>query len=150
MHQRPISEGGVADRRRAYRSRGEPRQAAVEIGRQMRAQVAGVVAGAVDQGGLSAAQELHPHQIHAGRGNDPAVMADHALAVENRQFEPGIVGPIAGGPDDRLDLARGEVHAERRRILDAGRRQAMRRFDRGRRGRWRAPIRRSGRAVGPS
>ena len=69
----------------------------------MRAQIASIVTGAVDQCGLSAPQELHPHEVHAGRADDPAVMRDVALAVENRQFQPGIVRPIATGPDDRLD-----------------------------------------------
>ena len=41
----------------------------------MRTQIASVVAGAVDQRGLSAPQELHPHEIHAGRADDAAVMA---------------------------------------------------------------------------
>ena len=64
----------------------------------MGAEIARVVAGAVDQCGLAAAQELHPHQVHAGRADDPAVMTDVALAVENRQLQPGIVRPIAGRP----------------------------------------------------
>ena len=34
-----------------------------KIGVEMRAEIAGVVAGAVDQGGLSAPQELHSHEI---------------------------------------------------------------------------------------
>ena len=54
----------------------------------MGAEVAGVVASTIDEGGFSAAQELTPDKIHAGRTNDPSVMPDHALAVENRDFEP--------------------------------------------------------------
>ena len=96
----------------------------------MRAQIARVVAGTVDQCGLSAPQELHPHQVHAGRADDAAVMTDHALAVENRQLQPGIIRPIAGGPDDRLDPALDEVHAERGCFLDTGRRQTIRRLHR--------------------
>ena len=52
----------------------------------MRTQIAGVIAGAVDQRRLAPPQELHPHEIHAGRGDDAAVVRDVALAIENRQF----------------------------------------------------------------
>ena len=74
------------------------RDAAIEVRRQMGAQLAGVVAGSVDQGGFSTAQELRPHQIHAGRGNDAAIVADHSLAVEHRHFKPRVVGPVSAGP----------------------------------------------------
>ena len=92
--------------------------AVIEIRCQMGAKVAGVVASSVDQSGFSTAQELRPHQIHARRGNHAPVMADHTLAVENRQFKPGVIGPIAGCPYDRFDLARCEVHAKWRGILN--------------------------------
>jgi len=68
----------------------------------MRAQIARVVAGAVDQGRLAAPQELHPHEVDAGRADDAAVMRDVALAVEDWQLQPGIIRPVAGGPNDRL------------------------------------------------
>jgi len=54
----------------------------------MGAEVAGIVASTIDQGGFSTAQELRSHEIHARRTNDPAVMAEHAFAVEDRHFEP--------------------------------------------------------------
>src|SRR5436190_1559542 len=87
-----------------------------------------IVAGAVYQRRLSAPQELHPHQVHAGRTDDAAIMGDVALAVEHRQLQPGIVRPIASGPDDRLDPVLHEVPAERRGFLDTGRRQVIRRL----------------------
>jgi hypothetical protein len=64
-----------------------------------------VVASTIDQGGFATAQELSSHKIHSWRTNDAAVMTDHALAVENRQLEPGVIGPIADGPDNRFDFA---------------------------------------------
>ena len=115
----------------------------------MRAQLARVVAGAVDQRGFPAPQELQPHQIQARAIGDAAVVADHALAVEHRQLEPRIVRTVAGRPDDRLDRPAGEVEAERRRVLDPRGRQAMRRLDRRRRRRCRAPTRRSGSSSRP-
>ena len=44
---------------------------AAEIRCQMVAEIARVVAGAVDQRRLAAAQELHPHQVHAGSAATP-------------------------------------------------------------------------------
>ena len=91
----------------------------------MGTQVAGVVASTIDEGGFSTAQELTPDKVHAWRTNDPSVMPDHAFAVENRDFEPRIVRPVAGGPDDRLDLSRGKIEAERRRYLNTRGREAV-------------------------
>ena len=83
------------------------------------AEVLGVVAGAVDERRLAAAQEGHAHQVHARRvDDDAAVVADQPLAVEHRHVQPGVVGAEAGGPDDRADLAAGEVDAQRWRVLD--------------------------------
>ena len=42
------------------------RDLAVEVRRQMVAEVACVVAGTVYEGGLAAAEELDAHQVHAG------------------------------------------------------------------------------------
>ena len=64
----------------------------------MRAQIASVVTSAIDQRGLAAPQELHPHEVDAGRADDAAVMRDVALAVENWQLQPGIIRSVAGGP----------------------------------------------------
>ena len=91
----------------------------------MGAEIAGVVASTIDQGGFSTAHELSPHQIHPWRWNNPAVMPKPALAVENRHFKPRVVGSVAGGPDDCFDLADCQVHAEWRRRLNTGWRQAM-------------------------
>ena len=67
----------------------------------MVAEIARIVAGAVDQRRLAAAQKLHPHEVHAWMLGNPAIVTDLALAIENRHIEPGIVRTIAGGPNDR-------------------------------------------------
>src|SRR5215472_14042113 len=95
----------------------------------MAAQLAGVVAGAVDERGLAPPQELQPHDIQAGRDNDTAVMANPSLAIENRYVQPRIVRSEARRPYNRPDLLAGEIQGERRPRLDFGRRETMRRID---------------------
>ena len=48
----------------------------------MVAEVARVVAGTIEEDGFAAAEELHAHQVHAGRVDDAAVVTDLSLAVE--------------------------------------------------------------------
>ena len=91
----------------------------------MIAQVSGVIAGTIDQCRFSTAQERSAYQVHARGRNDPTIMADHSFAIENRQLKPGIIGTVAGGPDDRLDLSAGKVQSERRGLLDMCGRQAV-------------------------
>ena len=100
-----------------------------EKGGEMRAEVARVVAGAVDQRGLAAPQELHSHQIQAQGIRHAAVVSDQALAVQHRHVEPRIVRMITRGPDDGSDFAR-QIDAEGWRRLDPRRRQAVWRRDR--------------------
>ena len=95
----------------------------------MVAEITRVVAGAVDQGRLAAAQKLHPHQVHARMLGNPAVVTDLALAIENRHLKPGIVRAVAGGPNDRPYLSGAEIDAEGRRGLDLGGGKAVRRID---------------------
>ncbi len=95
----------------------------------MFAEIARVVAGAVEEDGFAAAQEWHAHQVHAGRVDDAAVVTDLALAIEHRHIEPRIVGAEAGRPDDRPDVSAGEIHAQRRRGLDLDRGEAVRSFE---------------------
>ena len=45
----------------AMRSSAQPSSGVVEVGGEMRAQIASIVTSAVDQRGLAAPQELHPH-----------------------------------------------------------------------------------------
>src|SRR5215207_7519325 len=96
---------------------------------QMIAEIARIVAGAIDQGRLATAQKLQPHQVHAWMCRDPAIVTHLALAIENRHIEPGVVRAVAGSPNDRPDLARGEIHAERRSALHLCGGKAVRRID---------------------
>src|SRR5688500_2476194 len=95
----------------------------------MVAEIARVVAGAVDEGRLAAAQELHAHQIEARMFGDATVVTDLALAIEHRHLKPGIVRAVSGRPDNRPDPAAVEIHAKRRRSLDLGGSRAVRRID---------------------
>src|SRR3954447_6237219 len=56
-------------------------------------------------------------------------MADLALAVEDGYLDPGIVRAEAGRPDDGRDPATAEGQVEARRLLDPGRREAVRGLD---------------------
>src|SRR6516165_7295022 len=94
------------------------------------AQVSGVIAGTIDQCRFSTAQERSAYQIHASGRNDPTIMTDHSFTIENRQLEPGIIGTVAGGPDDCLNLSAGEVQTERRSFLYMGGRQPVGRLGR--------------------
>ena len=47
-------------------------------------------------------------------------MTNHPLAIENGKLEPGIVGTIAGGPNDCPDLSIGEIQTKRRGLLNLG------------------------------
>ncbi len=93
-------------------------------------EVVRIVGGAVDERRLAAPQERHAHQVHARRiVHDAAVVGDVALAVDNGDVEPRVVGTEASRPDDRLDLTPCQVETERRRLLDPCRIEAMRWLD---------------------
>ena len=55
-----------------------------EIRREMGAEIAGVIACSINQGGLSSSHELRSHQVDAWQTNDASVVANHSLAVEDR------------------------------------------------------------------
>src|ERR1700743_1674239 len=93
----------------------------------MDAEVAGVVASAINQSGFSTAHELSPHEIHPRRRDDASVVLEPALTIENRHFKPRVVGSVARGPNNCFDLARRQIHSERWCRLHPGWWQAMRR-----------------------
>ncbi len=96
----------------------------------MRTQIARVIANAIDQRRFAAAQELIAEEIGARCIlNNTAIVACTALAVEDGQVEPGIIRVVACRPDDRIDLAACQVHAERRRFLNRCQRHTVRRLD---------------------
>ncbi len=102
----------------------------MEVRRQVGAQVAGVIAGAIDKARFAASQERHPHQVHPRRiDDDSPVMADTTFAVEHGHIEPGKVRAKPRRPEDGPDLATAQVDAERRRRLDTGGLEAMGRLD---------------------
>ena len=83
-------------------------------------EVAGVVLRAVDEARLAAAQERAARsRTGRARRDDAAVVAELALAVEDRHVEPRVVRPEPGRPDDR---ARSRRCAGRARAA-AGRRR---------------------------
>ena len=88
---------------------------AVKVAHEMIAEIARIVAGAVDQRRLATPQELHAHQVHARRVDHAAVVTDAALAIEHGDVQPRQIGAVAGRPDDRADAGAGEVQGERRR-----------------------------------
>ena len=64
----------------------------------MGTQIAGIVAGAVDERRFAPAQELNTHQVHTGGFDDTAVVAHAALAVQDRHVQVRIVRAEAGRP----------------------------------------------------
>src|SRR5262249_14722511 len=86
-----------------------------------------VLARTVDETRLTAAQERRADQIHTGRLDHAAVVADQAFAVEDRDLQPGGGGPEARRPDDRPDLAAGQIQTQRGRLRNRSRFEAVRR-----------------------
>ena len=54
----------------------------------MLAEIARIIARAVDQRGLAAAQKLHPHEIQSRMRGNAAIVTNLALAIENRHMKP--------------------------------------------------------------
>src|SRR6516165_803269 len=100
----------------------------VEVAHEMVAQIACVLAGAVDERRFAAAQELRAEQVHAWP-NDAAIVAYPTLPVEYRDMQPGQIRAVSCCPDDRADSCRRKVNGERRRLGDLGRLQARRWLD---------------------
>src|SRR5262245_32992485 len=68
---------------------GRSAELSAEMGSEMVAQVARIVAGAVNERRLASAQERVAKQIHARRiDDDAAVVSDLALVIEDGHFEP--------------------------------------------------------------
>src|SRR5687767_3125227 len=81
---------------------------------QVFGEIGGVITGAVDEGGLAAAQERQADDVESGRVHHATVVHDAALAIEHRNVEPGIVGTISGRPDHRAYTTVVQVETERR------------------------------------
>ena len=87
--------------------------------------VAGIGRGPIDERRLAPAHERQTHDVHAPRGHDAAGVAHAALAVEHGHVQPGVIGPEAGRPDDRLDAAVAEIEAEARGPIEPCRLEAV-------------------------
>ena len=66
-----------------------------------------------------------PSAYMPGAVDHAAVVAQPALGVEHVDVEPGVVGAAAGGPEDRADLAAGQVELPARRGGHAGRARSV-------------------------
>jgi hypothetical protein len=92
-------------------------------------QFPGVLLGAADEAGATAAEELRTQEVDARcAAHHAAVVDDPTPAVEDGEVQPGVVGPVAAGPDDRADLAPAEVDGQGRG-RDRRRGEPLRRVD---------------------
>src|SRR5512145_216296 len=100
------------------------------MGGEVGAKVARIVPDPVDEARFAAPQERQAEEVQARRfGYDAALVADIALAVEDRYLQPGVVGAKPGRPDDRPNSGALEIEPEWRRCFDARRFRAMRGID---------------------
>src|SRR5688572_7062091 len=105
--------------------------ARAEMGREVGAQIARIVAGSIDEARLAAPQKWQTHDVQARRlRHNAAVVADVALGIEDRDLQPGVVGAKPRRPDDGPDSGTAEIEPEWRRCFYARRLGPMRRIDR--------------------
>lgn len=98
----------------------------MEVVGERPAQLADVVAGAVDEARLAPPQEVETDAVEAGGVvDDPAVVFDLPFAVENVDVEPGVVGAVAGSPEHCCDAGAPQVEGEQRIVVDDGAREAL-------------------------
>lgn len=96
----------------------------------MIAEVGGVVVGPVDEARPAASEKRHPEQVQTGCVADHTAVVTYVTgAVDDREVQPGEVGPVAAGPDDRPDIAPAEVDGQGRRRGRVGRIEAVRGVD---------------------
>ena len=60
-------------------------------------------------------------EVEAGYVGDTPPVSDLSVGVEDWQLDPGVIGPVAGRPDDRVDLEFGAVGERDRSALGTGR-----------------------------
>src|SRR5579862_2952273 len=107
---RSSSDEGAASARRSPAAIGE-------MTREVADEIACVVLGAVNEGRFATPQYRQTDRVHPGGfGNDSAVMAQLALAIEHRHLEPAIVGTKSRSPDERADLATAQVERQARQL----------------------------------
>src|SRR5262249_42749617 len=64
----------------------------------------GVVPDEADQRRAARVLPGEPEEVEAGNVGDAAAMGGATLLVEDRNVDPGVVGPVARRPYDGLDL----------------------------------------------
>lgn len=78
-------------------------------------EVGAVVFGTVDEAGPAPPEDVGAEQVHAGGvADDPSVVADASLVVEDGHVDPGVLRVVPRGPDDGPDVATAEVELEDR------------------------------------
>ena len=75
-------------------------------------QIARVILGAVDEGGLASPEHGQSDGVQPGRIDNSPVMPKVAFAIDHGHSEPAVVRAKPGRPDDGTDLARSEVEVE--------------------------------------
>ena len=69
-----------------------------EVTGEMLDDVARIVFGAVDEGGLAAAEHRQSDRVQPRRIDDAAVVAQVAFVIDDRHVEPAVVGTKSGRP----------------------------------------------------
>src|SRR5262249_28504628 len=100
---------------------------AIECLAQVSGEIRSIVACSVNEGRFATAHERQTHDIHSRCGNDPAIVRDASLAIENGNVQPGVVGAISCRPNHRTDTGIDQVQAEPGFRFDICRLKAMRR-----------------------
>jgi hypothetical protein len=68
-----------------------------------------IVLDPTDEGRLAAPQHGQPECVEPGAVDHAAVVAKPALLIQDGYVEPPVVGLEAGRPEDRADLAAGQI-----------------------------------------
>src|SRR6186713_3382401 len=109
-----MAVGRTSRGRRGCRWRQFPQRHATQIRHKMRAELAHVVLGAVDEARLAPAHEVEAERIEPGRIHDAAFVPQVALAIEYWRAQPAVVGAEAGGPEHGADAMGFQIHEEPR------------------------------------
>src|SRR5262252_2537638 len=92
--------------------------------------VARIVLRADDERRLAPPQHRQSYRVHPGGvRHHTAVVAQLALAGEDRHLEPAIVRTKSGRPDDRADLAVSQIERQARRFGCLSRLETLRSAD---------------------
>ena len=110
VYERFLADAIGAERRRARRCATSPGQ----VRRKVVDDLSRVVLDAMDERGLAAPQHRQAERIESRAVDHSAVVSELALRVDDRYVEPRVVGPIAGRPHHRADLATLQIELQAR------------------------------------